>query len=64
VEIKETYGTDHHIIELCPNYLYTEMPLKISWRKLHNEELLNLYFSPSMITMIKSKRMRWAGHVA
>jgi hypothetical protein len=35
-----------------------------SWGKLHNEELHNLYFSPSIIRMIKSRRMRWAGHVA
>jgi hypothetical protein len=34
------------------------------WRKLYNEELRNLHTSPSMITMIKSKRMLWAGHVA
>jgi hypothetical protein len=34
------------------------------WRKLHNEELHNLYSSPSVIRMIKSRRMRWAGHVA
>jgi hypothetical protein len=34
------------------------------WRKLHNEELHNLYWSPSIIRMIKSRRMRWAGHVA
>jgi hypothetical protein len=34
------------------------------WRKLHNEELHNLYSSPNIIRMIKSKRMRWAGHVA
>jgi hypothetical protein len=30
------------------------------WRKLHNEELHNLYSSPSIIRIIKSKRMRWA----
>jgi hypothetical protein len=30
------------------------------WRKLHNEELHNLYSSPNIIRMIKSKRMRWA----
>jgi hypothetical protein len=34
------------------------------WRKLYNEELHNLYSSPSIIRMIKSRRMRWAGHVA
>jgi hypothetical protein len=34
------------------------------WRKLHNEELRNLYQSPNIIRMIKSRRMRWAGHVA
>jgi hypothetical protein len=34
------------------------------WRKLHNEELHNLYFSPNIIRMINSRRMRWAGHVA
>jgi hypothetical protein len=34
------------------------------WRKLHNEELRDLYSSPSTIRIIKSRRMRWAGHVA
>jgi hypothetical protein len=34
------------------------------WRKLHNEEIHNLYSSPSIIRIIKSSRMRWAGHVA
>jgi hypothetical protein len=34
------------------------------WRKLHNEELHNLYSSTSIIRIIKSRRMRWAGHVA
>jgi hypothetical protein len=34
------------------------------WRKLHNEELHNLYSSQSIIRIIKSRRMRWAGHVA
>jgi hypothetical protein len=34
------------------------------WRELHDKELHNLYSSPSLIRMIKSRRMRWAGHVA
>jgi hypothetical protein len=34
------------------------------WRKLHNEELHNLYPSPDMIRMIKSRKMKWEGHVA
>jgi hypothetical protein len=34
------------------------------WRKLYNEELHKLYSSPSIIRIIKSRRMRWTGHVA
>jgi hypothetical protein len=34
------------------------------WRKLHNEELHNLYSSPSKTRIIKSRGMRWVGHVA
>jgi hypothetical protein len=33
------------------------------WRKLHIEELHDLYFSPRIIRIIKSRRMRWAGHM-
>jgi hypothetical protein len=39
-------------------------PSPEGWRKLHNEELRNLYSSPSIIKMIKSSTMRLAGHVA
>jgi hypothetical protein len=35
-----------------------------SWRKLHNDELHNLYSSPNTVRVIKSRRMRWTGHVA
>jgi hypothetical protein len=34
------------------------------WRKLHNEELHGLYSSPSIVRVIKTRRMTWAGHVA
>ena len=34
------------------------------WRRLHNEELLSLYRSPNRVRVIKSRRLRWAGHVA
>jgi hypothetical protein len=34
------------------------------WRKLHNGELHNLYSSPDIIRQLKSRRIRWAGHVA
>jgi hypothetical protein len=35
-----------------------------SWRKSHNDELHDLYSSPNIVRVIKSRRMRWAGHVA
>jgi hypothetical protein len=34
------------------------------WRKLHSEKLHNWYSSPDIIRQVKSRRMRWAGHVA
>jgi hypothetical protein len=35
-----------------------------SWRKLHNDELHSLYSSPNIVRVIKSRRLKWAGHVA
>jgi len=37
--------------------------VKRQWRKLHNEELNDLYFSRNIVRVIKSRRMRWAEHV-
>ena len=34
------------------------------WRKVHNEELSDLYSLPNIVRVVKSRRMRWAGHVA
>jgi hypothetical protein len=34
------------------------------WRKLHNDELSDLYYFPNIVRVVKSRRMRWAGHVA
>ena len=36
----------------------------VEWRKLHNEELRELYSLPNIVRVVKSRRMRWAGHVA
>jgi hypothetical protein len=36
----------------------------VDWRRLHNKELNDLYSSPNIVGVIKSRRMRWAGHVA
>jgi len=36
----------------------------VEWRKLHNEELMDLYSLPNIVRAVKSRRMRWVGHVA
>jgi len=35
----------------------------VEWRELHNEELTDLYYPPNITRVIKSRRMKWAGHV-
>jgi hypothetical protein len=47
-------------------FLISEMVNEVTgdWRKVHNEEPHNLYSSPSIIRVIKPRRMRWVGHVA
>jgi hypothetical protein len=44
-------------------FIYCRVTLR-EWRRLHNEELNELYSSPNIVRVIKSRRMRWTGHVA
>jgi hypothetical protein len=53
-----------HIVENMHSLQLCVLSLEILQRLHHNEELHRLYSSPSIIRMIKSRRMRWAGHVA
>jgi hypothetical protein len=51
------------------SYCYTDNDTKCNvygreWRKLHNEELNDLYTPPNIVRVIKSRRMRWVGYVA
>jgi hypothetical protein len=48
---------------ILPVVLHGRNEVTGGWRKLHNEELHNLYSSPSIIRMIKSRSMRWTRHV-
>jgi len=45
-------------------YLDLKEEVAGGWRRLHNEELHNLYTSPNIITVIKLRSMRWSGHIA
>jgi hypothetical protein len=52
------------LIELLRIFGSRRDEVKGEWRKLHNEELNDLYSSPNIVRVIKSRRMGWAGHVA
>jgi hypothetical protein len=68
-------GNDSSLVELCRLRVFENRVLRRifgpkrdevtgEWRKLHNEELHNLYSSPDIFRQVKSRWMRWAGHVA
>jgi len=52
--------------KVCCTYIFGPRKDGVTeeWRRLHNEGLNDLYFSPNIVRVIKSRRMRWAGHVA
>jgi hypothetical protein len=60
---KRTWTEDVREHVLTGIFVPTEEEGAGGWRRLHNEELRNLYASPNVITVIISRRMRWAGHV-
>jgi len=53
----------YHLTNAPYSSLFYHYYHKREWRKLHNEELNDLYCSPIIVRVIKSRRMRWAGHV-
>jgi hypothetical protein len=61
---------EEHRLRVCENRVLSRIygpkwdEVMEEWRKLHSGELHNLYRSPDIIRQIKSRRMRWAGHVA
>jgi hypothetical protein len=62
--------SEEHRLRVCENRVLRRIfgpkreEVTGEWRKLHSGELHNLYSSPDIIRQIKSRRMRWAGHVA
>jgi hypothetical protein len=61
---------EEHKLRVCKNRVLRRIfgpkrgEVRGGWRKLHNEELHNLYCSPSIVRIIKLRRMRWTGNVA
>ena len=51
-------------VSYCTGYIRRRDEVTGEWRRLHNEELNDLYYSLNIVRVIKSRRMRWAGHVA
>jgi hypothetical protein len=59
----EVHETHSKIQFITPHKKRSKREEDGSWRKLHNDELHNLYPSQNIVRVIKSRRMRWAGHV-
>jgi hypothetical protein len=52
------------LAQINPQVIIVQLPEFNEWRNIHNEELNDLYFSYTIVGVIKSRRMRWAGYVA
>ena len=61
---------EKHTLRVFENRVLSKMfrakreEVRRKWRTVHNEELYDLYFAPDIFRVIKSRRMRWMGHVA
>ena len=58
---KEAEGVENMMLKI---FRPRRDEVKVEWRRVHNKELNDLYSSPNIVRVIKSRRMRWAGHVA
>jgi hypothetical protein len=72
-EVETIQHTVLGITKICLQYLYPVLEVRVmrvvphinsQWRKLHNEELSDLYSLPNIVRVVKSRRLRWAVHVA